>query len=90
MYSSSNLEHHGSFNELKRLKIKHVRNVKGPTEMYLQPNTTSQELGWHYKEHFTMSQKPSWTYIERWPIIQNEMTRFVDHMKRNDRDFILF
>ncbi|CAI9719160.1 Hypothetical predicted protein [Octopus vulgaris] len=62
----------------------------GPTEMYLQPNTTSQELGWHYKEHFTMSQKPSWTYIERWPIVQNEMTKFVDHMKRNDRDFIFF
>lgn len=82
--------HQNSFAEMKRLATKHIRCPEGPLELYQRPVTTSHMYGWHHKSQYPITQSEPWTYVKRHPIKENEVTKFVDYMKRIHKEIILF
>ncbi|CAL1526074.1 unnamed protein product [Lymnaea stagnalis] len=81
--------HQNSYVEYSRLRHKHTRNPTEPTQMYLRPATTAQNIGWWTREEPLRHNQP-WTYVPRKATLRSEMSRFVDDMKLTNREFTLF
>ncbi|XP_046565116.1 LOW QUALITY PROTEIN: testis-expressed protein 49-like [Haliotis rubra] len=79
----------GSYVEFTRMRTKHIRNPKGPHDIYRFPVTTSIQTGWHVLPRPLTAREP-WTYTPHHAHVNSEMTRFVNTMALTNREFTLF
>lgn len=84
--------HNGSHVAYKDLIRKHRRNPNGPTDLYLSPMTTQQDYGWWAKDQSPQNSgnMKTWTHTDKHPLVNSEMTRFVDEMSLTDKEFSLY
>ncbi|XP_042200086.1 testis-expressed protein 49-like [Callorhinchus milii] len=76
------------FTHLKKL----CKTPKAPNQMYRQPMTTAQELGWWLPknpEEDIHTLEP-WIHVPRYPAVKSEMTQYVNTMLLTFPDFELF
>ena len=76
MYSSCNAvtQHGGSHTKYTELLHKHLRNSKGPMDLYRQPLTTSHMYGW--RQSFEDTHEQHWLQGPRHAHMNSEMTRY--------------
>ena len=81
-------EAQGSYVKYTERLTKHQRSENDPNEIYSNPITVSQEVGWWRQDG--APQSLPWTDVQRFSRVNSEMTRFVDEMTMTNKHFTLF